>query len=106
MCALHIGRSLDVITALEVDVPAVDIFIAGFVCIAGPIGQTGETFEGVRQYVEKVRPKLVICENVPGLLKRTRGEAAQIHVARGSRIHFCIHVCGRRIPFAAAAAPA
>ena len=33
-------------------------------------------------YTRRCKPKLVICENVSGLLKRTRGCDAHIHVAR------------------------
>ena len=73
-------------------------FIAGFVCksvstenndrgnnrtcIADATGLTGRTFDGVRRYVERFRPKLVICENVMGLLKRFRGGEPQIHAVR------------------------
>ena len=32
ICELHTGRCVDVISGVEVDVPPVDIFIAGFVC--------------------------------------------------------------------------
>ena len=94
ICQLHTGRCLNVVTGLEADVPAVDIFIAGFVCksvssennqrdthgtcIAAGTGKTGSTFDGLRRFVEKVRPKIVICENVVGLLKRTCGERPQI----------------------------
>ena len=99
ICELHTGRCVDVISGVEVDVPPVDIFIAGFVCksvssentqrgthaacIAEGTGKTGTTFDGLRRYVQNVRPKLVICENVPGLLKRNRGSESQLHsVAR------------------------
>lgn len=94
ICQLHTGRCVNVVTGLEADVPAVDIFIAGFVCksvssennqrgthgacIAAGTGKTGSTFEGLRRFVEKVRPKIVICENVVGLLKRTCGGHPQI----------------------------
>ena len=94
ICQLHAGRCLNVVTGLEADAPAVDIFIAGFVCnsvssensrrgthgdcIAAGTGKTGSTFEGLRRFVEKVRPKIVICENVVGLLKRTCGGRPQI----------------------------
>ena len=50
--------------------------------IADATGQTGETFQGALGYTRRFKPKLVICENVSGLLKRTRGCDAQIHVAR------------------------
>ena len=94
ICQLHTGRCLNVLAGLEEDVPAVDIFIAGFVCkslssennqraahadcISAGTGKTGSTFEGLRRYVQRVRPKIVICENVVGLLKRNRGERPQI----------------------------
>ena len=89
ICQLHTGCCLNAMTGLQATVPAVDIFIAGFVCKSVPTennqrhthgdctksgtGNTGSTFEGLRRYVEAVRPKIVICESVAGLLKRTRG---------------------------------
>ena len=45
-------------------------------------GNTGETFHGVLEYTRRFRPKLVICENVAGLLKRNRGCEPQIHSVR------------------------
>ena len=94
ICQLHTGRCLNVMAGLEADVPAVDIFIAGFVCksvssennergthgacIVSGTGKTGSTFEGLRRYVQEIRPKIVICENVVGLLKRTHGERPRI----------------------------
>ncbi|MFM7990255.1 MAG: DNA cytosine methyltransferase, partial [Candidatus Fonsibacter sp.] len=47
-------------------------------------GQTGETFHCVFGYARRFRPKLAICENVSGLLKRNRGCDAQIHSARAA----------------------
>ena len=47
-------------------------------CILSGTGKTGSTFEGLRRYVQKVRPNIVICENVVGLVKRTRGGHPQI----------------------------
>ena len=98
ICELHTGRALNVVTREVCDIPAVDVFVAGFVCksvstenakrgsysqcIADARGQTGETFEGVLGYVRGFRPKLVICENVSGLLKRSLGCDAQIHQVR------------------------
>ena len=77
-CALHTGRALNVVTHEVNDAPAVDVFVAGFVCksmsnanqdraahgqcIADGTGQTGETCQGVQGYVRRFRPKLVICE--------------------------------------------
>ena len=46
--------------------------------------QTGETFQGVLGYARRFRPKLLICENVPGLLKRSRSCDAQIHSVRAA----------------------
>ena len=98
ICELHTGRALNVVTREVCDIPAVDVFVAGFVCksvstenakrgsysqcIADARGQTGENFEGVLGYVRRFRPKLVICENVSGLLKRALGCDAQIHQVR------------------------
>ena len=98
ICDLQSGRAFNVVAHEETDVPAVDVFVAGFVCksvstenakrssysqcIADARGQTGETFEGVLGYVRRFRPKLVICENVSGLLKRSLGCDAQIHQVR------------------------
>ena len=64
-------------------VPAVDIFIAGFVCksvsmqnarrgeakdcIREASGLTGVTFQGIVEYVKAKRPPVVILENVRGL---------------------------------------
>ena len=50
--------------------------------IADATSQTGATFQGVLGYTRRFKPKLVICENVSGLLKRARGCDAQIHVVR------------------------
>jgi len=95
ICELHTGRALSIVTHEVCDVPAVDVFVAGFVCksvstenlyrgsrgqcIADARGPTGETFEGVLGYVRRFRPKRVICENVSGLLKRAQGCDAQVH---------------------------
>ena len=117
ICQLHTGRCVNDMTGLPADVPAVDIFIAGFVCksvssennhrdmhgncILTGTGKTGSTFEGLRRYVREVRPKIVICENVVGLLKRTRGGRPQIDDVReafdGLGYHFAYrHVDARR----------
>ena len=45
------------------------------------VARHGETFEGVLGYARRFRPKLVICENVSGLLKRAQGCDAQVHQA-------------------------
>ena len=98
ICELHTGRALNIVTREVSDIPAVDVFVAGFVCksvstenayrgsysqcIAGARGPTGETFAGVLGYVRRFRPKLVICENVSGLLKRAQGCDAQIYQVR------------------------
>ena len=97
-CELHTGRALNSVTHEVCDIPAVDVFVAGVVCksvsfenlyqgsyskcIADARGSTGKTFEGVLGYVRRFRPKVVICENVTGLLKRTRGCDAQINQVR------------------------
>ena len=81
-------------TGLPATVPAGDIIIAGCVCksvstennqrhahgacIESGTRKTGSTCEGLRRYVQAFRPKIVICENVGGLLKRTHGESPQI----------------------------
>ena len=39
-------------------------------------------FHGVVEYTRRFRPKLVICENVTGLLKRNRGCEPQIQSVR------------------------
>lgn len=83
------GRAWNYATEMEVQVPPVDILVAGFVCksvsvennqrekyancIKEACGLTGETFQGIIQYVEKYQPAVVICENVEGLTKRNRG---------------------------------
>ena len=75
-----------------------DLFVAGFArksvstestqrvrhsqCIADATGQTGKTFQGALGYTRRFKPKLVICETVSGLLKRTRGRDAQIYLVR------------------------
>lgn len=98
ICELHTGRALNIVTREVCDIPAVDVFVAGFVCksvstenlyrgsygqcIADACGPTGETFEGVLRYVSRFHPKLVICENVSGLLKRALACDAQIHQVR------------------------
>ena len=95
---LGTGEAVNELTGRTEAVPAVDLFIAGFVCksvstenndrgnnrtcIADATGLTGRTFDGVRRYVERFRPKLVICENVTGLLKRFLGAEPQIHAVR------------------------
>ena len=100
ICELHTGRALNAVTNEVSDVPGVDVFAAGFVCksvstentqrgthsqcIADGSGQTGETFKGVQDYVRRFRPKLVICENVCGLLKRNRGRDPQIWRVRSA----------------------
>jgi len=89
ICELHTGRALNIVTHEVCDAPAVDVFVAGFVCksvstenlyrgsygqcVADARGPTGETFEGVLGYARRFRPKLLICENVSGLLKRAHG---------------------------------
>ena len=69
-------------TGLPATVPAVDILIAGFVSLQiiarYNVYTSRRLFEGLRRYVQAVRPKIVICENVGGLLKRTQGESPQI----------------------------
>ena len=98
VCELRTGRAFDVMVGEVLEVPVVDLFVAGFArksvstestqrgrrsqCIADATGQTGETFQGVLGYTRRFKPKLVICENVAGLLKRTCGCDAQIHLAR------------------------
>ena len=73
-------------------------FVAGFVCksvstentqrqeyglrVHERTGKTGETFHGVVEYTRRFRPKLVICENVAGRLKRNRGCEPQTHSVR------------------------
>lgn len=88
---LKSGRAKNFKTNKVVDVPHVDIVIAGFVCksvshennerqeynncIKEATGATGITFDGMMGYVRKYRPSLVICENVKGLTicNRDRG---------------------------------
>ena len=100
ICDLQSGRAFNVVAHEETDVPVVDVFVAGFVCksvstentqrgdyvecIDDGTGQTGETFQGVLGYARRFRPKLVICENVAGLLKRNRGRNPQIHSVRAA----------------------
>ena len=98
ICALHTGRACNAVTREVNAVPAVDVFVAGFVCksvstanahrgehgecITEGSGQTGETFSGVLGYVRRNRPHIVICENVAGLLKRNRGRDPHIYQVR------------------------
>ena len=100
ICDLQSGRAFNVVAHEETDVPVVDVFVAGFVCksvstentqrgdygecIDDGTGQTGESFQGVLGYARRFRPKLVICENVAGLLKRNRGRNPQIHSVRAA----------------------
>ena len=100
ICDLQSGRAFNVVAHEEADVPVVDVFVAGFVCksvsteniprgdygkcIDDGAGQTGESFQGVLGYARRFRPKLVICENVAGLLKRNRGRNPQIHSVRAA----------------------
>ena len=93
------GRAWNYVTEKEVQVPSVDILIAGFVCksvsfennmreqyancIKEASGLTGETFQGLIQYVAKYQPAVVICENVEGLTKRNRGAEPVINHVRG-----------------------
>lgn len=95
---LQTGRATNYITRETVDVPAVDIVLAGFVCksvsfenterekyancINDASGKTGETFDGVMGYVRRYKPSLVICENVEGLVKRNKGAEPVIHHVR------------------------
>ena len=76
-------------------VPAVDIFIAGFVCksvssqnqlrclakdcIRAGSGLTGGTFKGVVDYVLEKKPAVVILENVIGLTSSNQGGRAVIN---------------------------
>ena len=75
-------------------VPKCDIFVAGFVCksvsmenphreqfatcISSRTGITGETWQGVIDYVRFAQPAIVIFENVEGLTRGIRGREAQI----------------------------
>ena len=88
------GMAFNVLTRTMVRVPAVDVVIAGFVCksvstennerkdhsecINRGTGQTGATFRGVRNYIRRFKPRVVICENVEGLTRRIGGKAPQI----------------------------
>jgi site-specific DNA-cytosine methylase len=83
------GSALNVVSGRSEPVPAVDWFVAGFVCksismentqrqqyancIENSEGQTGETFTGVMRYVLNFCPSIVVLENVEGLLKRVGG---------------------------------
>ena len=94
------GWATDALTCTRVRVPAVDILIAGFVCksvscenkhrdtssscIDDVTGSTGITFNGVWQYVKLMRPALVICENVEGIVKRIGGRPPPIHAVMKS----------------------
>ena len=51
-------------------------------CIDECTGKTGETFHAVLEYTRRFRLKLVICENVAGVLKTNRGCEPQIHSVR------------------------
>jgi DNA-cytosine methyltransferase len=89
------GKALNVLTGKQVRVPAVHVVIAGFVCksvssennerrnhsecIKHGTGDTGETFRGVRNYVMRAKPHVVICENVQGLTQCIGGKPPQVH---------------------------
>ncbi len=88
------GRATNVLTETQEEVPRCDIFVAGFVCksvsmenpnrddfagcVTAGVGKTGETWMGVLRYILFAKPAVVICENVEGLTKRTRGIEPQI----------------------------
>lgn len=92
------GRAWNYVTEMEVQVPQVDILIAGFVCKSVSLennerekyancikegnGLTGITFQGMIQYVAKYQPSVVICENVEGLTRRNRGAEPVINHVR------------------------
>ena len=73
---LGTGEAVNELTGRTEAVPAVDLFIAGCVCTPAPTenndrgnngarnadatGLSGNTFDGIRRYVERFRPKLVI----------------------------------------------
>ena len=91
---LGTGRAFDYITGQARPVPAVDIFVTGFVCksissqnnsrgqfancIREASGLTGVTFQGTLNYVKAFRPAIVILENVNGLTKKARGKGPVI----------------------------
>jgi site-specific DNA-cytosine methylase len=97
---LRTGTAFNYITNQDTSVPKVDIVIAGFVCksvssenndrekfancIKEAIGKTGETFDGVMGYVTKYRPRIVVCENVTGLVKKNRGAEPVIEHVKAS----------------------
>ena len=97
------NKVVNVLTKELVEVPKVDILIAGFVCksvstennqrkkykncIREATGKTGETFDGMMAYAKKHLPTLVLCENVKGLTMRNKGaEPVILHV----RESFCV----------------
>ena len=57
---------------------------------------------GVLEYTRRFRPKLVICENVAGLLKRNRGCEPQIRSVRMGfeelGYSFCVHAANFVLP--------
>lgn len=87
---LQSGKAMNYMTNTMVEVPRVDIVVAGFVCksvslennerekysncIQEASGATGVTFDGMMGYVRKYNPSLVICENVKGLTTRNKGQ--------------------------------
>lgn len=87
---LQTGKATNYKTNKVVDVPPVDIVVAGFVCksvslennerekysncIMQSTGATGITFDGMMGYVKRYHPSLVICENVKGLTTRNKGQ--------------------------------
>jgi site-specific DNA-cytosine methylase len=97
---LHTGMAMNYVTGKREPVPAVDIVVAGFVCKSVSImnsqreqfqdcirqakGQTGETFQGVVNYVKVFQPRIVICENVRGLTYRNKGCEPLINHVRSS----------------------
>ena len=74
------GKAFNHVTDLEEDVPQFDILVAGFSCkdvsseqakrTFSPASRSGGTFGGILRIMQRFGPKVVILENVIGLLKR------------------------------------
>ena len=86
-------KAFDVISEQQVYIPMVLVFKAGFSCKSrttlsskapkhldcvqrnDPDAETAVTFDGVRGYVERARPAIVILENVQGLASKSSADA-------------------------------
>jgi site-specific DNA-cytosine methylase len=87
------------ISEMEVEVPYVDLLVAGFCCASASwhninrsrllncvglgIDLTGETFDGILSYIARHKPKAILLENVPGLVGRNLDEVRSLLTMAG-----------------------